>query len=186
MSSRLIVEVTPLDLPVSWPPSLICLENLRRTRYRIGGELSVQKGEIVSTGGDMDIACACGHHFRAWLWQSANITTNPELRKCILDGEMNVVKCPSCGTRFHVEVPFLYHDMSGKKWIWVYPATYEQEGGTINAKVGEMWDELTRSMPSDIRESLESEYSVFVIFGMDALVRYLKSEHDDVDNGASN
>ena len=139
----------------------------------------------MSTGGDMDIACACGHRFRAWLWQSANVTLNPQLRTRILDGEMNVVKCPSCGSKFHVEVPFLYHDMSGKKWIWVYPVTYEQESGTINAKVGEMWEELTSSMPSDIRESLEREYSVFVIFGMDALVRYLKSEQDTSGDGSN-
>jgi hypothetical protein len=121
----------------------------------------------MSMGGEMDVACECGHHFSAWLWQSANVTTSPELRATILNGEMNMV---------HVELPFLYHDMAGKEWIWVYPLSHEKESGSIHARVGEMWDQLTRSMPSEIRENLENEYRVFVFFGMDALVNHLQSQ----------
>ena len=129
----------------------------------------------MSAGGEMDVACECGHHFKAWLWQSANVTTSPDLRATILNGEMNVVKCPSCGSKFHVEVPFLYHDMAAKEWIWVYPLSHEQESASIHARVGEMWEQVTRSMPSDVKENLENEYRVFVMFGMDALVNHLRS-----------
>ncbi|MFH1311679.1 MAG: CpXC domain-containing protein [Candidatus Eisenbacteria bacterium] len=130
----------------------------------------------MSAGGDMDVTCSCGHHFSAWLWQSANVTTNPELKTSILNGEMNIVKCPSCGGKFHVELPFLYHDMSGKEWIWVYPLGHETERGSIQAKVGEMWDRLTGSMSPDVKANLEAEYRVSVMFGMDALVGHLRSK----------
>jgi hypothetical protein len=125
-------------------------------------------------GGESDVTCACGHHFKAWLWQSANVTTSPELLQLILDGEMNMAKCPSCGSKFHVEVPFLYHDMDGKEWIWVYPLGYEKESGTVYQKVHEMWENLKGSMPPDVRECFETEYKVVVIFGMDALLNYLR------------
>jgi hypothetical protein len=135
----------------------------------------------MSTGGEMEVACACGHRFKAWLWQSANVTTNPELRESILDGEMNMVRCPSCGSKFHVEVPFLYHDMSGQEWIWVYPLSHEKDSGSIHARVGEMWDRLTQSMPSDVRENLERQYRVSVMFGMDALVNHLQPSGDSAE-----
>lgn len=135
----------------------------------------------MSTGGEMDIACTCGHHFKAWLWQSANVTASPELRQQILNGEMNMVQCPSCGSKFHVEVPFLYHDMKAREWIWVYPLSYEKESGTVCQKVLEMWDQLKEALPSDTRERFDKEYRVNVLFGMDALVYYLHSR--DEGNG---
>jgi hypothetical protein len=130
----------------------------------------------VSIGAEMDVTCACGHPFKAWLWQSANVTASPELRQRILAGEMNVVKCPSCGRTFHVELPFLYHDLGARQWIWVYPVEYEKESGSVHAKVGEMWEELKKKLPPAIRETFETEYVVLVVFGMDALVYYLKGK----------
>jgi hypothetical protein len=129
----------------------------------------------MSAGGNLDIACACGHHFKAWIWQSANVTTSPELRDLVLAGDMNVVRCPSCGDRFHVEIPFLYHDMAAREWIWVHPAAYEEESGTVRAKALEMWDEVSRAFPEVVRDRLEREYRVRVFFGMDALVAHLRA-----------
>jgi hypothetical protein len=130
----------------------------------------------MSTGSRMDITCGCGHGFRAWLWQSANVTASPDLRKKILGGQMNVVRCPECGSTFHVEIPFLYHDLEAREWIWVYPASHEQQGGTIHARVQEMWEELKSTLPPDVREVMDREYRVLVLFGMDALVYYLQAK----------
>ena len=129
----------------------------------------------MSTGGKTTLTCGCGHTFEGWLWQSANVTASPELRQQVLDGEMNVVKCPSCERRFHVEVPFLYHDIEAREWIWVYPRDYEQQTGEIHEKVGEMWEDVKRKVPAEVREVFEEEYRVVVLFGMDALVLYLRA-----------
>ena len=48
----------------------------------------------MSSASEMDVTCACGHTFKAELYQSANVTLNPDLRKYILTGEMNIVTCP--------------------------------------------------------------------------------------------
>lgn len=137
----------------------------------------------MSTGGEMDVICGCGSHFRAWLWQSANVTASPELRQQILNGEMNMVQCPSCGNKFHVEVPFLYHDVKAREWIWVYPLSYEAQSGTVCQNVLEIWDELKGSLPTEIQDRFEDEYQVNVLFGMDALVHYLHSTGDDDGGG---
>jgi hypothetical protein len=135
----------------------------------------------MSTGGKTNITCGCGHTFEGWLWQSANVTASPELRQQVLDGEMNVVKCPSCERRFHVEVPFLYHDIETREWIWVYPREYEQKTGDIHARVQEMWEEVKGKVPPGVRHVFENEYRVIVLFGMDALVLYLRGRRGQVE-----
>jgi hypothetical protein len=139
----------------------------------------------MSSGNEMDIKCACGRNFKAFLWQSVNITLMPDFRKRILGGEMNVVKCPSCGARFHVEIPFLYHDMMSKEWIWVYPLSYEKESAGIHARIEEMWERVRERMSPEFEKAYEDEYSVRVLFGMDALLYYLRSSEGN-NGGESN
>ncbi len=132
----------------------------------------------MSTRSKIDVRCECGETFKADIWQSVNVTASPELRDQILNGEMNVVTCPACSRRFHVEIPFLYHDLEGREWIWIYPLSYEKDAFSIYQKVHEMWEDVKRSVPMKIKERFEKEYRVTVLFGMDALVRYLRSKGD--------
>jgi hypothetical protein len=127
-------------------------------------------------GSETDVICACGHSFKAWIWQSANVTRSPELKRTILEGNMNVVTCPSCGARFHVEARFLYHDMARHEWIWVYPLSHAGDSAAVGAEVEEMWRQLGETMPPDLRKTLEGSYRTMVIFGMDALVEHLKAQ----------
>ena len=124
----------------------------------------------------MDVTCHCGCAFQEWIWQSANVTLKPELRRTILDGNMNLVKCPSCGARFHVEVPFFYNDMERHLWIWVYPACYSAEAAAVTAEVEAMWEKIRTTMPAKLRAGLETNYKTVVVFGMDALVSRLRAE----------
>jgi hypothetical protein len=141
----------------------------------------------MSTGGKTEITCGCGHKFEGWLWQSANVTASPELREQVLNGDMNVVRCPSCGKRFHVESPFLYHDIEAREWIWVYPRDYEIESGDVHTRVEEMWEQVKASVSPQVREVFETEYRVIVLFGMDALVYYLRGRQaQGVDTSLSN
>lgn len=130
----------------------------------------------MSTKSEVDVKCQCGQTFKATVWQSVNATASPDLRKMILDGTMNMVACPACGMRFHVEIPFLYHDLERREWIWVYPLEYQKEGFQLYRKIHKMWDEIKQSMPLGIRKKFEEEYKVTILFGMDALVYYLKSK----------
>ncbi len=133
----------------------------------------------MSTRSRINVTCECGQSFEAEVWQSVNATASPELKDEILKGAMNVVTCPTCGRRFHIEIPFLYHDLDGREWIWVYPLSYEKEGFSVYQKVHEMWENLKRSVPPGVRERFEKEYKVTVLFGMDALVHYLQSKERD-------
>jgi hypothetical protein len=128
----------------------------------------------MSTGGKMEVTCACGHRFEDWIWQSVNVTASPELKEAILEGRMNVVRCPSCGKRFHVETPFLYHDIETREYIWVYPRAEEARSRKIHENVIRMWENVKAKVSSPVRDVFEREYDVIVLFGMDRLVLYLK------------
>ena len=136
--------------------------------------MAVLKGGRMSTGGKTSITCQCGRVFEDWIWQSANVTASPELKQQVLDGAMNVVECPACGTRFHVEVPFLYHDLDAREYIWVYPRSYEQQSAEVHASVEGMWEKVKAKVSPEMRTVFEDEYRVIVVFGMDALVLYLR------------
>jgi hypothetical protein len=140
----------------------------------------------MSTGSNVDITCECGHQFKGWLWQSANITASPDLKGKILRGQLNLVTCPSCDRRFYVEIPFLYHDMAAREWIWVYPLQQEQQGGDVREKVQEMWEQLMSTLPDDAKRVFEEEYRVLVLFGMDALVYYLQGKQLKESESLSN
>jgi hypothetical protein len=140
----------------------------------------------MSAGSDVDITCECGHRFKGWLWQSANVTLSPDLRGKILAGQLNLVTCPSCERRFYVEIPFLYHDMVAREWIWVYPLQQEREGGEIRDRVQGMWEQLKSKLPDDARQVFEEEYRVLVLFGMDALVYYLQGKRLKESESLSN
>ena len=135
----------------------------------------------------MDVTCACGHTFKAELYQSANVTLNPDLRKYILTGEMNIATCPECGAHFHVEMPFLYHDMAKGEMIWVYPLARAADRATVDEEVRKKWHQLKESMPPEVRRVLEERYGpVRILFGMDALVEHIMADVSTDQNAASN
>lgn len=163
-------------------------------RERLGAPLDMLEKPLVtcylesmSSASEMDVTCACGHTFKAELYQSANVTVSPELLNRILTGKMNVVECPSCGARFYVEVPFLYHDMARGEMIWVYPAGRSADRAKADEEVRKRWEELKRSMPAEVRRTLDERYgTVRIVFGMDALVEHIMAEISPDKNPASN
>lgn len=130
----------------------------------------------MSSADRTNVNCACGEVFETTIWQSANVKVTPRLRDDIINGTMNVVTCPACGARFHVEAPFLYHDPENHEWIWIYPVRYEVDAGRIAAEVEGMWDTIAGMMPPDVRQTLEAAYKMRLLFGMDALVAHLKAQ----------
>jgi len=62
-----------------------------------------------------DLNCkACGKDFKAPIYESVNITLDPELLEKIWNGTLNTVKCPKCKKEHFVAVPLLFHDMEYK------------------------------------------------------------------------
>jgi len=62
---------------------------------------------------NVTITCPdCGAEGEYTIWNSVNVTINPELKYKIMYGSIFNWTCPKCGKIFNVPYPFLYHDMN--------------------------------------------------------------------------
>lgn len=59
-----------------------------------------------------DLNCKCGYKFKAFLYDSINITLDPTLLKKLFDGIINVVECPKCHTKSFVNKHLIFHDLN--------------------------------------------------------------------------
>lgn len=58
------------------------------------------------------ICSACGASFESEVYQSINVQTNPELKQKVINGEIFMRRCPSCGNVQLAKYPLLYIDPS--------------------------------------------------------------------------
>ena len=89
----------------------------------------------------------CGEEFDFDVYESVNVTLDPNLKEKVLDGSIFAPVCPKCG---HFEVlihPFLYHDMEKGFMIQLnsYADLMDYKAEFVdNNKVNEMFPELMK------------------------------------------
>ena len=113
--------------------------------------------------------CSCGVGFEADVFNSANVTLQPDLKDAIFNGRFNHVHCPSCGRERDAEVPFLYHDMDAGLMVWVYPAASANQASAIREKVRRSYEIVGSVLPTP-----EAAPSRSVVFGTDELIELLR------------
>ena len=59
----------------------------------------------------------CGEEFDFDVYESVNVTLDPDLKEKVLDGGIFSASCPKCGHTETLVHPFLYHDMDRKFMI---------------------------------------------------------------------
>ncbi len=69
----------------------------------------------------MKFSCACGTEFTADIYQSVNVTLEPQLLYRLLAGSLNVATCPNCGRTAAAAQPFVYHDIARGLFAYVLP-----------------------------------------------------------------
>jgi len=77
--------------------------------------------------GDVELECYCGHAMNARLYNSINITLHPDFIDDIFQGRFHVMKCPECGQESFVKRPFLFHDMELNIMYYVGSDKVDQE-----------------------------------------------------------
>ena len=80
------------------------------------------------------------------IWDSINVTLDPEIKPELLNGKIFKYNCIKCNFEFKLEYPFLYHDMDKKIMIW-----YSKEQG-IMPKIEKLID---GSYPGRLRRVYE-------------------------------
>lgn len=75
---------------------------------------------------------ACGHMGSFTMYDSANVTLDPELREKVLSGQIFEWTCPKCGKIFSIHHDLLYHDMDKGFQIYYSPNNCTDANEMIN------------------------------------------------------
>lgn len=64
----------------------------------------------------------CGAENQVTVWESVNVTLDPDLKEMVLTGSLFQHKCHACSFTGGIAHPCLYHDMDRKLLIYLMPA----------------------------------------------------------------
>ena len=79
---------------------------------------------------DKELICpCCACHIHAKTYVSVNVSTDPALKRRVLDKTINLIDCPHCKKPVMVATNLLYHDVNQWFMVWLRLNEY-QEGGT--------------------------------------------------------
>ncbi len=69
------------------------------------------------------IGCSsCGTQESFTVWDSVNVSVDPNLKRSLFDGDLTTFRCPRCRHEAHLAYDCLYHDMDKSLAIWLkYP-----------------------------------------------------------------
>lgn len=123
----------------------------------------------MSIESEYTLTCSCGRMFHADLYDTVNVTAEPELRSCILERSLNVVECPRCHRRAYVDKPFLYHDMDRELLLYIYPEACAPQEAGLRAEI----DRRVRHLP---HQAVLRRKKIDLLFGMDRLVALLAAQ----------
>jgi hypothetical protein len=91
----------------------------------------------------------CGHEQKVELYDSINVTQQPELKVALFENRLNRILCKSCETSFRIDKPLLYHDPSRNILIhWMPDAAVSRE--EILDEFDKSMEELRAALPADI------------------------------------
>ena len=126
----------------------------------------------------------CGMQLQAELWESVNVTVDPDLRVRLFRRELNVVHCVTCDSSVALPVPLLYHDSARRFAVQHVPIeTLADPRQQLH---------FTPDGTVECPPSIAQQYATFayllaphVVFSNDEMIRYIEFRealavcHDD-------
>ncbi|HEX6291850.1 MAG TPA: CpXC domain-containing protein [Herpetosiphonaceae bacterium] len=98
-----------------------------------------------------DLRCpTCGQPFTAEVWLVVDRGERPDLARLIMDGDLNVARCPHCGAEGGVNHPLLFHDSAREQVLVALPLTV-QGPDAARELVGDLLRRLLDALPDDER-----------------------------------
>jgi hypothetical protein len=95
----------------------------------------------------------CGHRQQFVIWQSLNVTLNPNEKPLLLSGSLTRFICEACQHSVQVNYPLLYHDMENQFMVWFWPGSGNPETAQIQDHVASYQLRIAHSM-NELREKV--------------------------------
>ncbi len=94
----------------------------------------------------------CRQPFTAELYQIVDVGREPRLKNLLVNGRLNLIRCPHCGFQTQAGVPLLYHDPAKELLIAFVPMELGMSKEQQEKAVGELLKRLTDSLPPEMRK----------------------------------
>ena len=118
---------------------------------------------------------ACNQPFQAPVQQVFDTGQDPSAKQRVLNGVTNVARCPHCGTRGALNMPFLYHDPEKELALVYMPMEAGGDREQREQVIGRLTREVMDQLPSEERKAYLLQPEVFLT--LDNLTkRILKEE----------
>lgn len=120
----------------------------------------------------------CGEKSNFGIWDSVNVSADPDLKEKVLNGDLFKFQCPKCHEETYVHYPCLYHDM--EKLFMIYYLPNEQTEDEINKsmqpflKYSKMYDGYKFRIVRDQNRLIE-KVAVFDDLKDDMIIEALKT-----------
>jgi hypothetical protein len=111
---------------------------------------------------------ACSSPITADVWQVVDVGQDPDLKRRLLRGQLNVVTCPHCSNRTAVATPLAYHDPDRSLFLILVPSQLGLSGEEQDKAIGELTNLLMNSLPAEQRKGYLFQPKTF--FTMESLV----------------
>ncbi|HJX37189.1 MAG TPA: CpXC domain-containing protein, partial [Anaerolineae bacterium] len=110
---------------------------------------------------------ACGALVSAEVRQVIDVGQEPDLKRRLLRGQLNVAVCPSCSARVAVATPLAYHDPEKELFLTLIPGQMALSAEEQDKTIGELTNLVMNSLPPERRKAYLFQPKTF--FSMDSL-----------------
>lgn len=91
----------------------------------------------------------CQQEQKVELYDSINVSQQPELKTALFENRLNRIQCESCGASFRIDKPLLYHDPDRNILIHWMPDTAVSREEILD-EFDKSMEELRTALPEDI------------------------------------
>lgn len=110
-------------------------------------------------------------------WSLIRADQNPDLKESILGGELNLVRCPECGTYFHHDEDLLYLDIPAELLVFVFSKKTQASSPDLRARIESDFGIIKNTLLKDAH----LDFPPISVFGLEELKPILQHEQELVD-----
>lgn len=124
-------------------------------------------------------AACCPNHcesFDAEYWSLVSADQDPDLKTAILGGELNLVRCPECGTFFHHDGDLIYFDAPAELLVFVFSEKDREKEPELLARMQKDYGIIKNTL----LKQLHMDYPPVSVFGLEALKNILQEEEKNM------
>ena len=112
--------------------------------------------------------------FDVTYWSLVRGDQNPDLKTAILSGELNLVRCPECGTYFHHDGEIIYFEAPTELLVFVFSPKDKPREHELKDKIEHDYQIIKNSLLKDTHLN----YPPLCVFGLAELQHLLHHEEE--------